>query len=147
MRLQLLSVVAFAACVVGCNKSPEGGTSPAPAGSSGASPSKQAYFKVWLPANELAKDVKQGDAHTYEAKIDRENGFQQDVKLSVNSPDKITVKLDRDTVKGSEDPNFKITVSPAKEAALGKHMIKVTGTPATGNAVSADFEVKVIENK
>jgi uncharacterized membrane protein len=134
MRLQTLSVVALA-LVVGCNKSPEGGT-----------PNTKSSFKISLPV--MTKDIKQGDTLTQEGSLDRGSDFKKDVKLTVTKPDKIEVKLSKDVVKASEDAKFTITVTPAKDAPLGEHSIKVTGTPeGGGDATSGEFKVKVIEHK
>jgi hypothetical protein len=35
------------------------------------------------------------------------------------------------------------TVSVGKDVAIGDHTISVTGTPASGNATSVDFKIKV----
>jgi len=136
MRLPLLSVVALVGCVVGCNKSPEGGTTPnAPGG-----------FKLDLPVSAM-KDIKQGETAIYDASIDRDSGFKRDVSLSATAPDKVSVKLSKDTIKASEDTKFTITVSPAKDAPLGEHVIKVTGKAEGGNPTAGEFKVKVIEHK
>ena len=136
MRAWLLSAAALVA-FVGCNKSPEGGT-----------PNTKSSFKLSLPTSTPMKDIKQGDTATLDASIDRGSEFKKDVKLSVAKPDKIEVKLNKDMVKASEDTKFTITVAPAKDAALGEHTIKITGTPdGGGEPTSGEFKVKVIENK
>lgn len=122
--------------VVGCgSKSTEGGT-----------PNSKASVKLSLP--QIVKDIKQGDTLTQDASLDRGSEFKKDVKLTVTKPDKIDVKLSKDTVKGSEDTKFTISVTPAKDAALGEHVIKITGTPeGGGEATVGEYKVKVIENK
>jgi hypothetical protein len=140
MRLSLLSVVALTGCVVGCNKSPEGGTTPnAP----------HTGFKLSLPLSATTKDVKQGDTATFDASIDRDSEFKKDVKLSATAVDsKVSVKLSKDAIKASDDTKFTITVTPAKDAPLGETVIRVTGTPDNGgNPTTGEFKVKVIENK
>jgi len=133
MRALLIPAALVAFCV-GCNQSPEGGT-----------PNTKSSFKLSLPP--ITKDIKQGDTATLEASIDRGSEFKHDVKLSVTKPDKVDVKLSKDTVKASEETKFTITVTPAKDAALGEHTIKVTGTPDSGEATTGEFKIKVIENK
>jgi len=134
MRLTLLSVGALFALSIGCNKSPEGGT-----------PGTKSSFKIDLPTP--TKDIKQDNTETYEGKIDRGAEFKEDVKLEVNKIDKIDVKLEPDTVKAGSDGKFKITVHPAKDAALAEHTITVTGKPTKGDQTTGTFKVKVIENK
>ena len=93
-------------------------------------------------------DVNEGDTATLDASLDCGSDFKKDVKLSVAKPDKIDVKLSKDVVKASEDTKFTISVAPAKDAPLGEHVIKVTGTPeGGGEATVGEFKVKVIENK
>jgi hypothetical protein len=132
MRLWILPFAALIGFTVGCNKSPEGGT----AGTA-------ASFKLSLPAT--TKDVKQGTSETYEGSIDRGSEFKKDVKLKVDAPDKVEVKLTKDTIKASEtDTKFSITVTPAKDAPAAEHTIKITGTPdGGGSATVGEFKIKV----
>ncbi len=141
MRVWYTAAAALVAFGLGCNKSPEGGT-----------PGTNASFKLSLPggtSSTLAKDVKQGNSESYDASIDRGSDFKKDVKLTVASkPEKIDVKLNKDSIKAGEgDTKFTITVTPAKDAAIGEHEIKITGTPADGQPTSGTFKVKVLENK
>ena len=137
MRFMTVSLAALAGFVIGCNKSPEGGT-----------PGTNATFKLSLPGP-VSQDVKQGDTRTLEASIERGSDFKKDVALKVEAPAKVEVKLSKDTIKASDgDTKFSIVVSPAKDAPLGDHTVKVTGTPAGGgSATTQDFKVKVTENK
>jgi hypothetical protein len=138
MRLLILPLAALIGFTFGCtNTSPEGGT-----------PRTKSSFKLDLPRSVPVKDIKQGDTTTFDASIDRGSEFKQNVKLTVTKPDKIDVKLSKDTIKGSEDTKFTISVSPAKDAPLGEQTIKVTGTPeGGGEATTGEFKIKVIEHK
>src|SRR5436309_15903057 len=125
MRHWLLPIAALCGFVIGCNKSNEGGTSPdKPAGS-------HAGFKIVLPSSvETIKSVKQGASESYDGSIDRGSDFKKDVHLKVEAPPKVEAKLNKETIKASDgDTKFAITVTPAKDAAVGEHEIKVTGTP------------------
>ena len=136
MRLSYLATVALVGFAFGCNKSPEGGT-----------PNTNASFKLSLPTG---KDVKQGNTESYDASVERGSDFKKDVKLSVSGkPEKVTVKLSKDSIKaGDGDTKFTITVTPDKDAPIGKHDIKITGTPDGGGAAtSQSFSVTVTENK
>jgi len=134
-KLLLLIPAAMIGFLTGCNQSPEGGT-----------PNTSSTFKLDLPAT--TKDIKQGNSESYDGSLSRGSDFKKDVKLTVTKPEKVDVKLNKDTLKASEDGKFNITITPAKDAPLGEHTIKVTGTPeGGGTATTGEFKVKVIENK
>lgn len=134
-HLALLIPAALVSFLMGCNQSPEGGA-----------PNTSSNFKLSLPS--VTKDIKQGASESYDGSIDRGSDFKKDVKLAVTKPEKIDVKLNKDMLKASEDGKFTMTVTPAKDAPLGEHVIKVTGTPEGGGAATTgEFKVKVLENK
>jgi len=133
MRKLILPMVAVIAFQVGCNKSPEGGT-----------PGSKDSFKIKAP--DMATTIKQDNKETVKLSLDRGSDFKKDVKLTVDSPDKIKTELSKTTIKAGDDANFTITVSPAKDAPLGDHKVKVTGTPDGGAATSVEFTVKVEKN-
>jgi uncharacterized membrane protein len=140
MRLWLLSIAALCGFVIGCNKSSEGGTSPDKPAGSGAG------FKISLPSSaETLKTVKQGTSESYDGSIDRGSDFKKDVHLKVEAPAKIEAKLNKETIKSSDgDTKFVITVTPAKDAPVGEHEIKVTGSPdGGGSSTTGTFKVKV----
>ena len=131
MRFWILPVAALVAFMVGCNKSPEGGT-----------PQTDASFKLSLPAG--TKDIKQGTAETYDASISRGSAFKKDVKLTVEAPKQLDIKLTKQEIKASDpDTKFAITVTAAKDAPIGEHTIKIVGTPADGSPTAGEFKVKV----
>jgi uncharacterized membrane protein len=131
MRHWILPIAAFVGFAVGCNKSPEGGT-----------PQTDANFKLSLPAG--TKDIKQGTAETYDASIDRGSAFKKDVKLTVEAPKQLDIKLTKQEIKASDpDTKFSITVTAAKDAPIGEHTIKIVGTPAEGSPTAGEFKVKV----
>jgi uncharacterized membrane protein len=139
MRLWILPIAALVGFALGCNKSPEGGTTPdKPAGS-------DAGFKISLPpATAALNNVKQGTSETFDGSIDRGSEFKKDVKLKIDAPDKVEVKLNKDTIKaGDADTKFSMTVTPAKDAPIGEHTIRVTGTPESGSTTSKEFKIKV----
>lgn len=134
MRLLTLPVVALVGLVVGCNKSPEGGT-----------PGTNASFKLSLPTDlAMAKPIKQDTSESFDCSVDRGSDFKKDVKLKVEGPAKLDVKLSKDTVKASDgDTKFNIIVKADKDAPVGDHVIKVTGTPDGGSPTTGEFKVKV----
>lgn len=133
MRLWILPVTALVGfALVGCNKSPEGGT-----------PNTDSTFKISLPTIPTA--ITQGTPETAKGSVDRDSAFKKDVKLSVTAPDKLEVKLNKETVKATDaDTNFTMTITVAPDAPVGDHKIQVTGTPdGGGKPTTGDFTVKV----
>jgi uncharacterized membrane protein len=129
----LLSLAAMAALTItGCQQSSEGGT-----------PGTKANFKIEGPPTSTT--IKQGNQETIKLSINRGSEFKKDVKLSVDAPDKLKAELSKTMVKASEDPtDFTMTVSVDKEAPIGYHPIKVTGTPEGGGSpTSLDVKIKV----
>ena len=130
-----LSLAAVAALMlIGCNKSPEGGT-----------PGTTSSFKIHGP--DLSTTIKQDNRETVKLSIDRGKDFKKDVKLSVTAPDKIKAELNKDVVKADEPTDFTLTITAAKDAPLGDNVLKVTGTPdGGGTATSVDVKIKVEKN-
>jgi len=120
-------------CAVGCNKSPEGGT-----------PNTASSFTIKAPAT--ATTIKQDNRESVKLTLDRGKEFTKDVKLKAEAPDKIKVELNKDVIKAS-DPSpadFTVTVTPAKDAPVAEHKVKLTGTPEGGGAATTvEFTVKV----
>jgi hypothetical protein len=134
MRLWIAPLAALLVLQAGCNKSPEGGT-----------PGSTASFKIKAP--DMATTIKQDNKETVKLSIDRGSDFKKDVKLSVTAPDKVKAELSKDVIKAGDTTDFTVTVSPAKDAPLGDHKVKVTGTPdGGGTPTSVEFTVKVDKN-
>lgn len=129
-----LSIAAVAAiAVVGCNKSPEGGT-----------PGTDSSFKITAPT--IPSAIKQGDKETANLSISRGKDFKKDVHLAVKVPEnsKIKATLNKEKVTASEGTDFNVTLDVDKDAPLGDQKVTVTGTPDGGGApTSVDFTVKV----
>jgi uncharacterized membrane protein len=134
MRLLTIPVVALAGFLVGCNKTPEGGT-----------PGGPASFKLSLPTDlSKLKPITQGTSEMYEGSVDRGAEFKKDVKIKVEGPDKLKVKVSPEVIKATDgSTKFNITVETTKDTPVGEHTIKVTGTPDGGSATTGDFKVKV----
>jgi uncharacterized membrane protein len=134
MRLGISALAALLVLQAGCNKSPEGGT-----------PGSNASFTIAAPT--VPTTIKQDNKETVKLSINRGSDFKKDVKLSVTAPDKVKAELSKDTIKAGDTTDFTITVSPSKEAPLGDHKVKVTGTPdGGGTPTSVEFTVKVDKN-
>src|SRR5689334_4981788 len=97
-------------------------------------------FELKLPGS---TSVSQGESKTVHVGISRGKNFDQDVKLSFDGvPPGVKLTPASPTLKAG-DKSEDVTVAAAKDAALGDHTIKVTGTPATGAATSGEFKVTV----
>jgi uncharacterized membrane protein len=131
MRI-LLSLAALTAITfAGCQQSSEGGT-----------PGTKANFKLEGPVT--GETIKQGEQDTIKLSINRGSDFKKDVKLKAEAPDKIKAELSKPMIKASEDTEFTMTVSVDKDAPIGDHIVKVTGTPEGGGSPThLDVKVKV----
>jgi uncharacterized membrane protein len=122
--------------LVGCNQSPPGG-SPRSAGGQ-----QSTSFKIEAPV--MATTIKQGDTEEVKLKVDRGKDFKQDVKLKVEIVGEvkgITVDPHEPVVKAGDKEDLKIKVKAEKDAAIGDHVLRITGVPESG--VSAPVEVKI----
>ena len=128
----VLSLAALAALTItGCQQSSEGGT-----------PGTKANFKIEGPVT--GETIKQGEQDTIDLSINRGSDFKKDVKLAADAPAKIKAELNKTMVKASEDTKFTMTVTVDKDAPIGDHIVKVTGTPEGGGAAThLDVKVKV----
>jgi len=127
-----LSLAALSALVfTGCNQSPEGGT-----------PNSKSSFTIIGPTT--TTHIKQNEKETVKLNLNRGSDFKKDVKLTATAPTGLKAELNKDVVKASEESGFNMLVTVDKEAALGDHVIKVTGTPEGGGAAtSVDVKINV----
>jgi uncharacterized membrane protein len=130
----MAAAVLVAAGLIGCNQSPPGGKT------SKDTPSKST-FKIKAPLTSTT--IKQGDKQTVKLTLDRGKDFKEDVTLTVDAPEGLTVELDPKKVKASDGETVTMSVSVAKTAAVGDQTIQVTGKPETGDSTSVDVKVKV----
>ncbi|HEY1375615.1 MAG TPA: hypothetical protein VGF55_02415 [Gemmataceae bacterium] len=141
-----------AAALVGCNTSPPGGaTHRGSAGTHASSTTpattttaddKDATFTISAPT--LATHLKQGETQTVKVSLHRGSKFHEDVTLKFDAPKGLKVDPMEHVVKASDKPDdIAVQVSADKDAPLGDHMVKVTGTPAKGAATSVDVKVTV----
>ena len=120
----------FALTSVGCNKSPEGG-----------SPGTKDSFTISGPTTTTT--IKQGNKETVTITLNRGSDFKKKVTLAVATPDKVKGTFDRSSVAASEDKDVKLTLDVDKDAAVGDHMVKVTGTPESGSPTSMEFKLTI----
>jgi len=132
MRIALSLAAVTGLFLVGCNKSPEGGA-----------PGTENKFTMTLPTTET--NLRQGQKETVKISITRGKDFKQTVKLKVEPPadSKIKAELSKDAIAPADPTEVSVTLDVAKDAPLGHHMIKVTGTPDQGAATTGEFKVEV----
>ncbi|HEY1379654.1 MAG TPA: hypothetical protein VGF55_22820 [Gemmataceae bacterium] len=144
--------------LAGCNTSPPGGTThrgtasttrttTADGGHSSTTTTtdtgdKNATFTISAPT--LSTHIKEGETQTVKLSLHRGDKFHEDVTLKFDAPKGLKVDPLEKVVKASDKPDdIAVQVSAEKDAPLGDHEVKVTGTPATGAATSVDFKVTV----
>jgi uncharacterized membrane protein len=108
----------------------------------GGSVAKGEGFKIDVPTFDLK--VKQGETQSITIKLQRGTSFKEDVKLEIEAADGISVDPSKITVKASDSPEVQLTITAPKDAAFGRYIVSVTGTPETGESTSVDFKVKVV---
>jgi uncharacterized membrane protein len=135
-------VVLGLAALVGCNTSPPGGSHGS--GSAGAT-HRSETFTIHAPL--LTTDLNQGETKDVKVTLDRGKDFKDDVSLKFDAPKELKVEPAEHTVKAGDPADVTVKISADKDASVGEHMIKVTGTPKSGTATSVDFKVKVAESK
>ena len=108
----------------------------------GGSVGKGEGFRIDVPTFDTK--VKQGETQTITIKLQRGESFKQDVQLEIEAAEGISVDPAKVLVKASDGPDVVLTITVPKDAAFGKYIVSVTGTPETGEPTSVEFKVKVI---
>jgi uncharacterized membrane protein len=143
----MLTLTAFA---VGCGKESEPGgpgakTTTTPNGGSKTYAEGKAgenTFTLKVPATDV--NLTQGEEKTITLTVDRGKDFKQKVAVTVEPPQGVTVTPASHEVPAGEK-EFKVRVTAASKAPLGKADMRVTATPETGKAVSEMVKVDVQE--
>ena len=108
----------------------------------GGGMSRDEGFKIAVPTFDT--EVKQGDRQTVTVSLHRGETFKRDVRLQVKAAKGISVEPTEALVKGSDAPDVQLQIAAPRDAAIGEYKVYVKGTPATGEATSTEFEVKVV---
>jgi uncharacterized membrane protein len=108
----------------------------------GGSVGKGEGFKIDVPTFDTK--VKQGETQSVTIKLERGESFKQDVTLQIGVAEGISVDPVKVLIKASDNPKVQLTITVPKDAAFGKYIISVTGTPETGESTSVKFKVKVV---
>jgi uncharacterized membrane protein len=131
--------------LVGCEegKSPPGGPGATGQRSTGVRFGEaDNTFRLDVP--NLETGIKQGESKTVSIGINRGKNFDQDVRLSFGDAPKGVKVTPASSMLKHGDKEVQVTLEAANDAALGEHMITVTGTPAReGAATSAQFKIEV----
>jgi uncharacterized membrane protein len=121
----------FALASAACNRSPEGGT-----------PGTEQTFRLTTAPGDT--NLKPGEEKTVVINVSRDDKFTEAVTLKADSQSpKIDARVDKTKMEAA-DKQVTLTVKAAADAPKGHHIIKVTGTPATGKPASLDVKVEVV---
>jgi uncharacterized membrane protein len=134
MRYGLSLAALAAAFLVGCNKTPEGGDT-----------ATGNTFTISGP--DTSTTIKQGDTESVKITLNRNKGFNQNVKLAAKpASDKIKAEFKDSAIATTDPAEQSLAITVDKDAPEGDHTVNVTGTPDSGKAVSLDVKVKVAKN-
>jgi uncharacterized membrane protein len=104
---------------------------------------KKDTFTLSVPL--LSTSLKQGETKTVSIGIKRDKNFDQDVALKFGDmPTGVTFKPAALVIKRGEDA-VQVTLTAAKDAALGDFGIKVTGHPAKGADAVNELKLAVVK--
>jgi len=114
------------------------------AGPKGGSVGQGKAFKIDVPTFDTK--IKQGEVQSVTVSLKRGDSFMQDVTLEIKLVDGKGIAFDpaKVLVKAGDKPDVQFQVSADKDAAISEYRVSVTGTPATGEPASAEFNVKVV---
>jgi len=98
-------------------------------------------FKLAVPL--LATAVKQGEVQTIKVSIDRDNGYQQAVKLEVKAPTGLKIDPESATIKPGDKGEVQLTITAAKDAPLGDQKVIIKGTPDKGQTMEKEYTITV----
>lgn len=106
--------------------------------------SKPDSFTLNPPGNALwAAGIKQGETKNFAVSVNRDKDFRDDVTLKFDGlPKGVTVETASPVNKNGE-AEAKVVIKAADDAPEGKYVVKVTGQPAKGAAVTQDMNLTV----
>ena len=118
-----------------------GGTTVTTAHSTSDADKAAGTFKLKGPL--LSPSVEQGKKEVVNLSVDKDNNFKQAVKLDIVAPKGLKVDASSKSVAAGDKGEVQLTIEADKDAPLGEHTVKITGTPDTGSATTLDMKVKV----
>ena len=106
--------------------------------------SKPDSFTLNPPGNALwAAGIKQGETKNFAVSVNRDKEFRDDVTLKFDGlPKGVTVEPASPVNKNGE-AEAKVVIKATDDAPEGKYVVKVTGQPAKGAAVTQDMNLTV----
>ncbi len=93
----------------------------------------------------LETSIKQGDTQTINFSVNRDNDFKQAIKFTADAPKDTKVEVTPAEVQPSDKSQLNLRIMVDPKAAVGEHVIHVTGTPASGQPVVTDVKFRVKE--
>ena len=108
----------------------------------GGSVLKGEGFKIAVPT--FSTEIKQGETKNVTVSLERGEYFKMDVKLQIEASKGISVDPTSVIIKASDTPDVQLQISAAKDAAIGKYSVSITGIPKIGESTSTEFNVNVV---
>jgi hypothetical protein len=141
-KLMITAIAMVLATGFGCNKqSPPGGPGASNDDNLGLTTAENA-FRLKPPM--LESMVKEGETKKITIGVTRGKNFDQDVKLEFSDvPHGIKITPDSNEVKANAK-EVGVTIEATKDAALGEHTVKLTGTPArSGEPTATTLKIRI----
>jgi uncharacterized membrane protein len=98
-----------------------------------------------LDTPNLATSIKQNEAKQVSIAIKRGKNFSEDVALKFdNLPQGVSIEPMAPMIKAGQT-EAKVTLKANDKAAVGDHMVKVTGKPTKGAEAANEFKITINE--
>ncbi len=88
--------------------------------------------------------IKQGETKTVKIMMDPEPKYTMPIKLQTDAPKGVRAELQSDSVKATNDSSADLRITADKDASIGEHTIRVTGTGDAASIKPLEFKVKVV---
>jgi uncharacterized membrane protein len=110
-----------------------------------ASAGSPSTTKLSLKGPTTETTIKQGESKTVRISIDNEPKYLVPVKLHAESPKGgLHAELTKDSIKASDRSETDLKISADKDATVGEHTIRITGTGDSATITPAEVKVKVV---
>jgi len=113
-----------------------------PSSPRGGGVSRDEGFTIDVPTFET--EVRQGEAQSVAISLRRGDYFKRDVRLDIRPSRGISVEPTNVLVRASDMPDVQLRIAAAKDAAIGAYQVYVKASPGTGEAISTQFNVRVV---
>lgn len=88
--------------------------------------------------------LKQGESKTVKIKMDAESKYLVPVKLQADPPKGIQAELTSDMLKAADGAETDLRITANKDAAVGDHVIRITGKGDAATITPLEVKVKVV---